>query len=67
VELKIAGEPGATRFAKGDYFRYSGTLIGYDPQPLLIHWDKAKINPEDVPPEKAEPGARKKRTIKKPG
>jgi len=65
VELKITGEPGATRFNKKDYFRYSGALIGYDPQPLLIHWDKAKINPEDVPAEKAEPG--KKRTLKKPG
>lgn len=65
VEVKIAGEPGATRFNKGDYFRYSGALIGYDPQPLLIHWDKAKINAEDVPPEKAAPGA-KKRTLKKP-
>ena len=66
--IKITDQPDVKRFEKGDYFRYSGTLVSYDPQPLLIHWDKAKINPEDVPPEKPEPGKKRKRIpTKKPG
>ncbi len=64
--IAIPGQPQVKRFEKGDYFRYTGTLVSYDPQPLLVHWDKAKINPEDIPPEKAEPGKRRKMP-KKPG
>ncbi len=67
-EIKITGQPEVKRLEKGDYFRYSGTLTTYSPQPLLIHWDKAKINSEDIPPEKSEPGKKRKRVSpKKPG
>jgi tetratricopeptide (TPR) repeat protein len=64
--INITDQPEVKRFEKGDYFRYTGTLVSYDPQPLLVHWDKAKINREDIPPEKSEPGKRRK-LPKKPG
>jgi hypothetical protein len=64
--ITIPGQPEVKRFEKGDYFRYTGTLVSYDPQPLLVHWDKAKINAEDIPPEKGEAGKRRK-LPKKPG
>ena len=36
--------------------RFTGTLVGYTQTPFLLTWDKAKINPEDLPEEKAAPG-----------
>jgi hypothetical protein len=33
----------------------------------MLHWAKAKVNPEDIPEEKAPPGKRPRRFGKKPG
>jgi tetratricopeptide (TPR) repeat protein len=68
MEVKLVGQPEASRLQKDDGVRFSGTLAGYDPEPFLLHWDKCKVNPEDIPAEKPEPGKRRPhRPLKKPG
>jgi tetratricopeptide (TPR) repeat protein len=61
VAIPAGAQPGVEKFEKGDYFRFTGTLLTYDPSPLLVHWDKPKINAEDIPKETAEPGKHKKK------
>jgi hypothetical protein len=60
VTVAASAQPGIEKFEKGDYFRFTGTLLTYDPSPLLIHWGTPKINAEDIPQEKSEPGKKKK-------
>jgi tetratricopeptide (TPR) repeat protein len=69
MEVKVEGQPEAARLQKDDAVRFSGTLVGYDPEPFLLHWNKAKVNAEDIPPEKPEPGRRRPRRLppKRPG
>ena len=69
MEVKVEGQPEAARLQKDDAVLFSGTLVGYDPEPFMLHWDKAKINPEYIPPEKPEPGKRRPRRLppKRPG
>jgi tetratricopeptide (TPR) repeat protein len=57
LDVKVVGQPEAARLQKDDPVRFSGTLVSYDPDPAFkIHWDKAKVNPEDLPSDKAAPG-----------
>jgi len=58
MEIKITGQPEAIKIKKDDQFRFTGTLVGYTQSPFLLTWDKAKINHEDIPDEKAGPGKR---------
>ncbi len=68
MEAKIEGQPEAKRIQVGDGVRFSGTLVAYDPEPFMLHWEKAKVNKEDIPEEKAPPGRRPlKRPAKKSG
>ena len=61
-EVKVNSQPLAANFQKDDYFRFAGTLANYSPDPFLLTWDNAKINPEDLPAEKsATPVKRGKR------
>lgn len=54
LDVKVVGQPEAARIQKDDGVRFSGTLVANDPDPaFMLHWDKAKVNPEDIPPEKA--------------
>lgn len=48
----VPDQPDAKRVQPEDGLRFEGTLAGYDPSPFMLHWDKAKVNPEDIP----EPG-----------
>ncbi len=68
MEVKLEAQPEAKRLQKDDYIRFSGTLAGYDPDPFMLHWEKAKVNPEDLE-EKGGPGKRPARrpSAKKPG
>lgn len=67
-EVKVSSQPLAANFQKDDYFRFAGTLANYSPDPFLLTWDNAKINPEDLPEEKATaPGKRGKRPPAKRG
>lgn len=59
LDVKVVGQPDASRLQKGDGARFSGTLASYDPDPaFMLHWDKAKVNPEDIPAEKGGAGKR---------
>ncbi len=70
LEAKVEGQPQAKRLQAGEGARFSGTLVGYDPEPFMLHWAKAKVNPEDIPSEKSQPGKKRppaKRPAKKSG
>ncbi len=62
MEVKVVGQPEAARLKKDDVVRFSGTLVGYTQNPFQLTWDKAKINPEDIPTEKGK--ARRKAPAK---
>ena len=65
MEVKIAGQPEAGKLEKDSAPRFTGTLETYDPDPaFMLHWDKAKVNAEDLPKEK--PGTTKKPPVRKP-
>ncbi len=65
--VKVIGQPEAKRLEKDAVVRFTGTLVAYSQNPFLLTWDKAKINTEDLPEEKAAPkkGPAKKAPAKK--
>ena len=70
MEVKLAGQPEAKRLQAGEGARFSATLVAYDPEPFMLHWEKGKVNPEDIPAEKGKQPAKRppaKRPAKKPG
>lgn len=57
MDVKVIGQLEAARCQKEDGARFSGTLSSYAPDPaFMLHWDSAKVNPEDIPAEKSAPG-----------
>ncbi len=50
MEVKVVGQPDAKRLQAGDELRFTATLMVYDPSPFMLHWEKGKVNPEDIPP-----------------
>lgn len=55
MRIKVpAGEDGVSRLKAGDYVRFHGTLIGMQRDPFVLTWEKAAINPEDIPAEKTK-------------
>ena len=56
-------QPEAARLKKGDAIKFTGTLVSYDTQPFLVHFDKCKVDASVIPPEKG--GA--KRRPRRPG
>ncbi len=55
MEVMVDSQPDAQRVKKDDIVRFTGTVASYDPAPnFLLHWDKAQVNPADIPP--AKPG-----------
>jgi tetratricopeptide (TPR) repeat protein len=68
MDVKVVGQPDAAKLEKGNPVRFTGTLVAYDPEPnFMLHWDKAKVNTEDIPKEKEKKSPTKKRPTKKPG
>ena len=69
VIIKKTDQPEAAKLEKGNPVRFTGTLETYDPDPaFMLHWDKAKVNAEDLP--KAAPAKKpvaRKPAPKKPG
>jgi tetratricopeptide (TPR) repeat protein len=66
MDVKVVGQPEASRLEKDNPVRFTGTLVGYDPEPaFMLHWDKAKVNLEDIPKDK-EKGAKKPTTRRPP-
>jgi tetratricopeptide (TPR) repeat protein len=69
MDVKVVGQPEAAKLEKGNPVRFTGTLVAYDPEPnFMLHWDKAKVNAEDIPKDKEKKAPTKKRpATKKPG
>jgi hypothetical protein len=67
MDVKVVGQPDAGRLEKDNPVRFTGTLASYDPDPFMLHWDKAKVNTEDIPKEKGKKSPTKRRPTKKPG
>jgi len=66
VKIKTTDQPDAAKLEKDNAMRFTGTLESYDPDPaFMLHWDKAKVNEEDLPKPGKKP-APKKPTAKKP-
>jgi len=68
MTVKIEGQPEAKKLEKDAVVRFTGTLTGYSQNPFMLAWEKAKINPEDLPEEKTGPakkGPAKKGPAKK--
>jgi hypothetical protein len=64
MDVKVVGQPDAAKLEKDNPVRFTGTLVAYDPVPaFMLHWDKAKVNEEDIPKEKEK--GKKKRPTKK--
>ena len=64
MDVKVVGQPDAATLEKDNPVHFTGTLVSYDPDPaFMLHWDKAKVNEEDIPKEK---GAPKKTPAKAP-
>ncbi len=62
MEVKVAGQPDVARIEKDSAIHFTGTLVSYDPDPaFMLHWEKGKVNAEDIPKEKSAP----KKTVKK--
>ncbi|HVO56426.1 MAG TPA: hypothetical protein VMT51_01895 [Dongiaceae bacterium] len=64
MEVKVTDQPEAAKLDKDatPTPRFTGTLVAFDPDPaFMLHWDKAKVNAEDLPketPKKATPAKR---------
>jgi tetratricopeptide (TPR) repeat protein len=65
MDVKVVGQPDAVKLEKDNPVRFTATLTSYDPDPaFMLHWDKAKVNEEDIPKEK-EKGKKKRPVTKK--
>ncbi len=65
MDVKVVGQPDAAKLEKDNPVRFTATLTTYDPDPaFMLHWDKAKVNAEDIPKEK-EKGKKKRPVTKK--
>ena len=64
MDVKIVAQPEAAKLEKDNPVRFTGTLAAFDSDPsFMLHWDKAKVNPEDLPKEK---GPAKKPPVRRP-
>jgi tetratricopeptide (TPR) repeat protein len=62
LDVKFVGQPEVSRFKKDDEIVFDGTLVGYDPTPFLLHFDKAKVDPKIIPAEERAGSPHKKTT-----
>lgn len=68
MDVKIVGQPEAAKLEKDNPVRFTATLSAYDPDPnFMLHWDKGKVNAEDIPKEKDKKTTKKRPATKKPG
>jgi hypothetical protein len=60
ITIKTSDQPEAAKLEKGNAVRFTGTLESYDPDPaFMLHWDKAKVNEEDLPKAGKKPAPKK--------
>jgi tetratricopeptide (TPR) repeat protein len=56
MDVKVAGQPEVARVEKDSAIHFTGTLLSYDPDPaFMLHWEKGKVNEDDIPKEKGVP------------
>jgi tetratricopeptide (TPR) repeat protein len=56
MDVKVAGQPEVARVEKDSAIHFTGTLVSYDPDPaFMLHWEKGKVNEDDIPKEKGAP------------
>jgi tetratricopeptide (TPR) repeat protein len=51
MQVKVEDQPEASRLHKDDWIEFTGTLVSYDTQPFMLHWDKARITGGIPPPQ----------------
>src|SRR5712672_2363722 len=67
MDVKVVGQPEASKLEKDNPVRFTGTLVAYDPEPnFMLHWDKAKVKEEDIPKEKTPKKPVRKPAARKP-
>jgi hypothetical protein len=61
MDVKVVGQADAARLEKDNPVRFTATLASFDPDPaFLLHWEKGKVNVEDIPKEKGKKPVRRK-------
>jgi hypothetical protein len=48
MEVNVAGQSEAGSITAGSPIHFTGTLTSYERRPLMLHWQKARINPRDI-------------------
>lgn len=68
MDVKVVGQPEAARLEKDGLVHFTATLTSYDPDPnFMLHWDKGKVNADDIPAEKpAKKPERRRPATRKP-
>jgi hypothetical protein len=67
MEVKVMGQPEAARVEKDSPFRFTATLVSYDPEPaFMLHWDKSKVKAEDIPADKEKKAPPKRTPARRP-
>ena len=62
MDVKVVGQLDAKRVEKDSAIHFTATLVSYDPDPaFMLHWEKGKVNEEDIPKEKEKAPAKKGR------
>jgi hypothetical protein len=61
LDVTVAGQPEAATLEKNNQIKFTGTLEKYDAQPLLVYFDKGKVDPSSFPTEKKVPEKKKPR------
>lgn len=68
VVIKTTDQPEAAKLEKGNPVHFTAYLESYDPDPaFMLHWDKAKVNAEDLPKETPKKPVHKAPPARKPG
>jgi tetratricopeptide (TPR) repeat protein len=49
MDFTVDGQPEAGSLAVGSLVRFTGTLASFERAPFMLHWQKAKINAQDIP------------------
>jgi len=61
MDVKVVGQADAARLEKDNPVRFTATLASFDPDPaFMLHWEKGKVNEEDIPKEKGKKPVRRK-------
>jgi tetratricopeptide (TPR) repeat protein len=55
MDVKVLSQPEAARIEKDSLVQFTATLTSFDPDPFMLHWDKGRVNPENIPAEKNPP------------